>query len=222
MVVSAPTGAGKTGVMELAMLRLLSKHLTPVVVAHNSNPHPQRQQQQQVLQALRGSSKTVYIGPIKALVQERQADWQRRFGMLGLRCVQLTGDVDDDNMADELEAADIICTTPEKFDQVTRTVFEKGNPGFITEIALVLVDEVHLLSEAGRGSSLEAGCICRLKAIAALPDMAKAPLGSVRFVAVSATIPNIADLAKWLLTRTWRTSWRLLTSSALRRRSSTR
>jgi ATP-dependent DNA helicase HFM1/MER3 len=26
----------------------------------------------------------------------------------------------------------------------------------------------------------------------------QAPLGSVRFVAVSATIPNIADLAKWL------------------------
>lgn len=44
---------------------------------------------------------------------------------------------------------------------------------WILQIALVLVDEVHLLNEAGRGSSLEAGCICRLKAIAALPDMAK-------------------------------------------------
>lgn len=145
----------------------------------------------------------------------------------------------------------------------------------LSQIALVLVDEVHLLNEAGRGSALEAGCICRLKAIAALPEMAKvtgviatffcqlllagratdntsketvvagalccqlptasiaaaalsstdttltiisiltpccrccsrlpfhncewqAPLGSVRFVAVSATIPNIADLARWL------------------------
>ncbi|WIA13166.1 hypothetical protein OEZ85_006758 [Tetradesmus obliquus] len=193
MVVSAPTGAGKTGVMELAILRLLSKHLTPAAA-----PHPHMQQPQQVLQALKGRNKVVYIGPIKALVQERQADWQQRFGTLGLRCVQLTGDVDDDNLEDELERADIICTTPEKFDQVSRTVFEKGSPGFLVEIALVLVDEVHLLNEAGRGSALEAGCICRLKAIAALPEMAKAPLGSVRFVAVSATIPNVADLARWL------------------------
>jgi superfamily II helicase len=43
----------------------------------------------------------------------------------------------------------------------------------VLQIALVLVDEVHLLNEAGRGSALEAGCICRLKAIAALPEMAK-------------------------------------------------
>jgi hypothetical protein len=43
----------------------------------------------------------------------------------------------------------------------------------LQQIALVLVDEVHLLNEAGRGSALEAGCICRLKAIAALPEMAK-------------------------------------------------
>lgn len=54
-------------------------------------------------------------GPIKALVQERRADWQDRFGrVLGLKVVQLTGD-DDTEGLDELETADIICTTPEKF-----------------------------------------------------------------------------------------------------------
>jgi ATP-dependent DNA helicase HFM1/MER3 len=116
-VVSAPTGAGKTGVMELAMLRLLSKHLTPAATVHKSHQHPQNQPQHQVLQALNGRNKVVYIGPIKALVQERQADWQQRFGTLGLRCVQLTGDVDDDKLEDELDRADIICTTPEKFGE---------------------------------------------------------------------------------------------------------
>lgn len=75
-VISAPTGAGKTGVLELAMLRLLSKHLTT----------------EQSLQPLQGGHKIVYIGPIKALVQERHNDWQARYGsQLGLRCVQLTG-----------------------------------------------------------------------------------------------------------------------------------
>jgi ATP-dependent DNA helicase HFM1/MER3 len=62
-------------------------------------------------------------------------------------------------------------------------------------MGLVLLDEVHLLNESGRGSSLEAGCVCRIKALAAFPEMAKSPLGSVRFVAVSATIPNIGDVS---------------------------
>lgn len=67
------------------------------------------------------------------------------------------------------------------------------------QIGLVLLDEVHLLNESGRGSSLEAGCVCRIKAVAAFPEMSKTPIGSVRFVAVSATIPNINDVSRLLL-----------------------
>jgi hypothetical protein len=44
-------------------------------------------------------------------VQERQIDWQARYGgVLGLRVVQLSGDAD--NVDDNLEEADIICATP--------------------------------------------------------------------------------------------------------------
>jgi replicative superfamily II helicase len=51
------------------------------------------------------------------LVQERQQDWQARFGAaLGLKVLQLTGDDDADSLED-LEAADIICSTPEKFGE---------------------------------------------------------------------------------------------------------
>lgn len=56
-------------------------------------------------------------GPIKALVQERQMDWQARFGqVLGLKVIQLTGD-DDLLSLDDLELADVICSTPEKFGE---------------------------------------------------------------------------------------------------------
>eukprot|EP00877_Chromochloris_zofingiensis_P003071 jgi/Chrzof1/12765/Cz07g06210.t1 len=98
MVVSAPTGSGKTGVMELAMLRLLYRHI----------------QSDGQLLSPKGRTKIIYLAPIRALVQERVADWGNRFGLLGLLCMELSGDADAERA--DLEAADIICTTPEKFD----------------------------------------------------------------------------------------------------------
>jgi hypothetical protein len=40
-------------------------------------------------------------------------DWSARFGPLGLSVVELSGDSDPEPR--ELEGADLICTTPEKF-----------------------------------------------------------------------------------------------------------
>ncbi len=56
----------------------------------------------------------VYLAPLRALVAERLEDWQARFGsMLGLSCLELSGDSEPEPA--QLEAADIITTTPEKF-----------------------------------------------------------------------------------------------------------
>ncbi|GBF89417.1 ATP-dependent DNA helicase-like protein [Raphidocelis subcapitata] len=180
VVVAAPTGSGKTGVMELAMVRLWAQRLD----AAGALVPPM------------GRCKAVYLAPIRALVQERHADWSARFGALGLSVVELSGDSGGE--ARELEGADLICTTPEKFDHVSRRAKEAGIAGFLGDISLVLVDEVHLLHEPGRGASLEAGVVCRLKLLAGLPEMAGAPVTRLRFVAVSATIPNIGDVAAWL------------------------
>lgn len=62
-VVSAPTGSGKTGVMELCLLRLLSKQLD------SEGEH---------LNGKRGSVKAVYIAPLRALCQEKLQDWTAR------------------------------------------------------------------------------------------------------------------------------------------------
>ncbi|GAX85570.1 hypothetical protein CEUSTIGMA_g12985.t1 [Chlamydomonas eustigma] len=182
MVISAPTGSGKTGVMELSLLRLLSKQLDEGGTC---------------LVGKRGAVKAVYIAPLRALCQEKLQDWSSRFGIfLGLNCVELTGDTEPDPA--QMESADIICTTPEKFDSMTRKLNEKGGATFFSEIGLVMIDEVHLLGESGRGSALEAGVVSRIKMVSQFPDMAQFPLGHVRFVAVSATIPNVGDIAQWL------------------------
>ena len=70
-----------------------------------------------------------------------------------------------------MDAADVICTTPEKFDAMTRRGRDRGGMRFFNEVGLLLIDEVHLLSES-RGASLEAGVVSRIKLVASRPEMA--------------------------------------------------
>ena len=158
LVLSAPTGSGKTLVMELAIARLLS--------TSQSNDF-----------------KVVYMAPIKALCSERQQDWQRKFSIHGLESAELTGDTDY-NQLRKVQQANIIITTPEKWDSVTRKW--KDNAKLVQLIKLFLVDEVHILKDS-RGATLEA-VVSRMKSMQT----------SIRFVALSATVPNSEDIALWL------------------------
>jgi activating signal cointegrator complex subunit 3 len=63
--------------------------------------------------------------------------------------VELTGDVTPDSSV--LSKADIIITTPEKWDGVTRSWRKRS---FVREVAVVIIDEIHLLGE-DRGPVLE-------------------------------------------------------------------
>ena len=51
------------------------------------------------------------VAPMKALCSERFSDWQAKFGPLGLRCCELTGDSQLDDYF-ELQSAQIVMTTP--------------------------------------------------------------------------------------------------------------
>ena len=62
----------------------------------------------------------MYIAPLKALVRERVDDWNERMERrLGKRVVELTGDSSPDIRA--IERADVIVTTPEKWDGISRS-----------------------------------------------------------------------------------------------------
>ncbi|KAI3845328.1 hypothetical protein MKW98_009394 [Papaver atlanticum] len=180
MVISAPTGSGKTVLFELCILKLLSMFLS----------------QDGRFLHMKGTLKTVYIAPSKALVQEKLRDWNKKFGLLGIKCLELTGDCES-HSPKNMQEADIILTTPEKFDSVTRYRINDGGLSFFCDIGLVLIDEVHLLNDP-RGASLEA-IVSRIKMLARSPEMESSALAHVRFIAVSATIPNIEDLGEWLM-----------------------
>jgi ATP-dependent DNA helicase HFM1/MER3 len=78
------------------------------------------------------------VAPVKALCAERLADWSKKFGTLGLRCAEVTGDMDQ-NCHLVLRKNHIILTTPEKWDSMTRQW--KENQSLVQHIKLILIDE---------------------------------------------------------------------------------
>ncbi|NXQ60277.1 HFM1 helicase, partial [Anthoscopus minutus] len=172
-VICAPTGSGKTVMFELAITRLLMEAPLPWL-----------------------NIKVVYMAPIKALCSQRFDDWKEKFGPIGLTCKELTGDTLMDDLF-EIHHADIIITTPEKWDSMTRRWRDNS---IVQLVRLFLIDEVHVIKDESRGATLEV-VVSRMKTIQSslwrlLEKHDTVP--SLRFVAVSATIPNTQDIAEWL------------------------
>lgn len=115
---------------------------------------------------------------------------------LGCKVCELTGDSD----LEDYQAAhnsNLIITTPEKWDAMTRK-WRDSNRTIMMQTRLICIDEVHLLSEQSRGATLET-IVSRVKTAKRLvADVRKPDRAPIRFVAVSATAPNIADIAQWL------------------------
>jgi len=85
--------------------------------------------------------KVIYIAPLKALAKERIIDWKMRLGQFLKKTVlELTGDCTPDLMA--LKEADLLITTPEKWDGISRNWQHRS---YVSDVALVVIDEIHLL-----------------------------------------------------------------------------
>ncbi|PWY94000.1 DEAD/DEAH box helicase [Aspergillus sclerotioniger CBS 115572] len=159
VLLGSPTGSGKTVAAELAMWWAFRE---------------------------RPGSKVVYIAPMKALVRERVQDWKKRLtGPMGLRLVELTGDNTPDTRT--IRDADIIITTPEKWDGISRSWQTRD---YVRKVSLVIIDEIHLLG-GDRGPILEI-IVSRMNYIASQSK------GSVRLMGMSTACANASDLANWL------------------------
>lgn len=159
VLLGAPTGSGKTISAELAMLHLF-----------NTQP----------------DMKVVYIAPLKAIVRERMNDWRQRLvTQLGKKMVEMTGDFTPDMMA--LLSADIIISTPEKWDGISRSWHSRS---YVMKVGLMILDEIHFLG-ADRGPILEV-IVSRMRYISSQTER------SIRFVGLSTALANARDLADWL------------------------
>lgn len=178
LVVSAPTGSGKTGVFELAIIKVILDSER----RHNIDF---------------GAAKIVYLAPTKALCSERRSDWSSKFRDFNIQCHELTSDMTSTIDFKSVQRSCILLATPEKWDSITRNW--SGHKSFVQSIRLLLVDEVHLVNDGPRGATLEA-VISRMNTIRSIiwpsePD-------KLRFIAVSATISNVQDISTWFSTPT--------------------
>ncbi|KAI9830786.1 MAG: DEIH-box ATPase [Phylliscum demangeonii] len=168
MLICAPTGSGKTNVAMLTMLREIGKNRDP-----------------QTGELFLDNFKIVYIAPLKALVQEQVGSFGKRLEPYGIRVSELTGD----RQLTKQQIADtqIIVTTPEKWDVITRKATDVS---YTNLVRLIIIDEIHLLHD-DRGPVIESVVSRTIRRMEQTGD-------PVRLVGLSATLPNYRDVASFL------------------------
>ena len=142
-----------------------------------------------ILRGLAKGGKGLYIVPLRALASEK---FEELKGILpkGYRAVMSIGDYEEKDSG--IMKNDVIIATSEKADSLFR-----HRPEFLREFSVVVADEVHLITDPGRGHILEV-LMTRLRQTS--PD--------TQLVALSATIPNSQEIADWLEADHLRSEWR--------------
>ena len=168
MLVCAPTGSGKTNVAMLTILREIGKHRNEATG-----------------EIMLDDFKIVYIAPLKALVQEQVGNFGKRLEPYGIRVSELTGD----RQLTKQQIADtqVIVTTPEKWDVITRKATDTS---YTNLVRLIVIDEIHLLHD-DRGPVLESIVSRTIRRVEQTGD-------AVRIVGLSATLPNYRDVASFI------------------------
>ncbi len=122
-----------------------------------------------IAQCLQRNQRIIYTSPIKALSNQKYRDFQAEFGDVGL----MTGDITMNPTASCL-----VMTT-----EILRSMLYRGSE-IMREVAWVVFDEIHYMRDKSRGVVWE-------ETIILLPD-------KVRYVFLSATIPNAFQFAEWI------------------------
>ncbi|KAJ6064000.1 hypothetical protein N7499_012680 [Penicillium canescens] len=123
-----------------------------------------------IAQSLKQNQRVIYTSPIKALSNQKYREFAAEFGDCGL----MTGDVTINPTATCL-----VMTT-----EILRSMLYRGSE-IMREVQWVIFDEIHYLRDPTRGVVWEETLIL-------LPD-------KVRYVFLSATIPNAMQFAEWIV-----------------------
>ncbi|KAK3232115.1 hypothetical protein Dsin_003996 [Dipteronia sinensis] len=167
ILLCAPTGAGKTNVAVLTILQQLALNRNSDG-SFNHNDY-----------------KIVYVAPMKALVAEVVGNLSNRLQVYDVKVRELSGD--QTLTRQQIEETQIIVTTPEKWDIITR---KSGDRTYTQLVKLLIIDEIHLLHD-NRGPVLESIVARTVRQIETTKE-------HIRLVGLSATLPNYEDVALFL------------------------
>ncbi|THG01810.1 hypothetical protein TEA_006156 [Camellia sinensis var. sinensis] len=212
ILVCAPTGAGKTNIAMIAVLHEVSIQFLnlffydflefnlfyfalcnseiPLICSSNSmvneaNVLWQIGQHFKDGYLHKDEFKIVYVAPMKALAAEVTSTFSHRLSPLNITVKELTGDMQLSKS--ELEVTQMIVTTPEKWDVITR---KSSDMSLSMLVKLLIIDEVHLLND-DRGPVIEALVARTLRQVESTQTM-------IRIVGLSATLPNYLEVAQFL------------------------
>lgn len=178
----------------MAIIRVLSQHVIDGPTSHPSGFNIDR-----------NAFKIIYVAPMKALASEIVSKFAKRLAWLSIKVRELTGDMQLTKQ--EIEETQIIVTTPEKWDVVTRKPTGEGE--LASKVKLLIIDEVHLLAE-DRGAVIETIVARTLRQVhktllclaqrlfVADRKQVESSQSLIRIVGLSATLPNYVDVGDFL------------------------
>ncbi|MEG9194585.1 MAG: DEAD/DEAH box helicase [Archaeoglobales archaeon] len=141
-----------------------------------------------ISEVLRGG-KCLYITPLRALANEKFESF-RKWEKIGVYIGISTGDYE--SVDSHLAEADIVVTTAEKADSLLR-----NRAFWLRDITCLVVDEIHLIDSEDRGHTLEI-LITKMRRMKQ----------NLWILGLSATAPNVSEIADWLDAKFIQSSWR--------------
>ena len=133
--------------------------------------------------ATQPDTKCVYTSPLKAISEERMAQFKTIPEWDHVPKIINTGDYMAE--AEDFMSSRLIIVTSETLDSKSRN--EKMHGDWLKKVGVLVIDEMHLLDEPIRGAALEAGLVnfTRINKTA-------------RIVGLSATMSNSSEVAAWV------------------------
>jgi ATP-dependent DNA helicase len=156
LLVTAPTSSGKTMVGELA-----------------------------ALQRVTDRRRALFLLPARALVNDKYAEFTRKYEYLGVITIRATGEISDDNPALMAGRYDICLMTYEKFGAMVL-----ASPHLLRQVGTIVVDEVQMMVDPNRGANLEF--------ILTLLKSRRAEGIEPQLICLSAVIGDTGGLERWL------------------------
>ena len=156
LVLCSPTGSGKTLIAELYMQKIIEKY----------------------------NKICVYIAPLKALAEEKFSDWSKKYP--NYKITIITSDYElTDELENRLQSSNIAIFTCENFylRAIKHGISEKSV--FLSEVGLVVVDELHTISSKKRGANIESML------------MAFSKINNCPLLFMSATLSKTEELKEW-------------------------